>query len=127
MGYEEGGGERRGEAAAIPSTMCTPHLDELDIRANGDKSRKCWKNFPSVILYLPMFHTSQLSELQAQIDIRSMTVESKMVISRIRSQLKKSTESNCSYDKQVSALGEKLDRAGGAAGSTQPTLLCHRK
>ena len=68
------------------------------------------------------------SELQAQLDSRSATIESmEMEISRLRSQLNKSTTTSSGHSEQVSALEEKLDRAERAAGAAQRELLDARK
>lgn len=68
------------------------------------------------------------SELQAQLDSKSLTVESmEMEISNLRSQLDKSVSVSKSHLSHVAALEEKLDRAERAAGAAQRELLDVKK
>lgn len=68
------------------------------------------------------------SELQAQLDSKSSTVESmEMEISNLRSQLSKFTSIHTSHQEQTAALEDKVDRAERAAGAAQRELLEARK
>ena len=72
--------------------------------------------------------TVNQSDLLAQIDSKSSTIESmEMEISNLRSQLDKWTNSDGTHHEQVSALEDKLDRAERAAGAAQRELLDVRK
>ena len=71
---------------------------------------------------------SSPSDLQAQLDSRSTTIESmEMEISSMRSELAKSANTSANHSEQVSALEEKLDRAERAAGAAQRELVDVRK
>lgn len=68
------------------------------------------------------------SEIQAQLDSKSSTVESMEIeISNLRLELEKSTLSTTSHSDQVSALEEKLDRAERTAGAAQRELIDVKK
>ena len=72
--------------------------------------------------------SSPSSDLQAQLDSKSSTIESmEMEISNLRSQLSKSTTSSASHSEQISALESKVDRAERAAGSAQRELADAKK
>ena len=69
-----------------------------------------------------------ISEIQAQLDSKSLAVESmEMEISNLRSQLDRSTSVRTSHLDQIAALEEKLDRAERAAGAAQRELLDVKK
>ncbi|KAL8747567.1 MAG: hypothetical protein Q9190_000551 [Brigantiaea leucoxantha] len=72
--------------------------------------------------------SSPASDLQAQLDSKSSTIESmEMEISSLRSQIDRSKSFSASHSEQISALETKLERAERTAGAAQSELADVKK